>query len=71
MEMEIFFGTENAGDRDDSEELNWLQQGKHYGFPWVIGGNETPSDLQVTILMLIHLFHLIQPLLTSVLFMRI
>lgn len=38
------FGTENAGDRDDSEELNWLQKGKHYGFPWVIGGNETPMQ---------------------------
>lgn len=38
------FGTENAGDRDDSEELNWLQKGNHYGFPWVIGGNETPMQ---------------------------
>lgn len=36
------FGTENAGDRDDPEELNWLREGRHYGFPWVIGGNETP-----------------------------
>lgn len=38
------FGTENAGDRDDPEEINWLQEGKHYGFPWVIGGNQTPMQ---------------------------
>ena len=37
-------GTENAGDRDDSEELNWLREGHHYGFPWRIGTNETPMQ---------------------------
>ena len=35
------FGVENSGDRDDPEELNWLQNGHHYGFPWVMGGNNT------------------------------
>ncbi len=40
------FGTENAGDRDDSEELNWLREGHHYGFPWVIGGNDTPMQYE-------------------------
>ncbi len=35
------FGVENSGDRDDSDELNWLQEGNHYGFPWVMGGNFT------------------------------
>lgn len=40
------FGTENAGDRDDPEELNWLQEGHHYGFPWVIGGNDTPMQFE-------------------------
>lgn len=40
------FGTENAGDRDDPEELNWLREGHHYGFPWVIGGNETPMQFE-------------------------
>tara|TARA_R110000868_G_scaffold37111_6_gene131438 strand:+ start:19711 stop:21387 length:1677 start_codon:yes stop_codon:yes gene_type:complete len=38
------FGTENAGDRDDPEELNWIREGHHYGFPWVIGGNDTPMQ---------------------------
>ncbi len=35
------FGVENSGDRDDSDELNWLREGHHYGFPWVMGGNLT------------------------------
>lgn len=30
---------DNSGERDDPEELNWLQQGHHYGFPWRMGGN--------------------------------
>lgn len=35
------FGTENAGDRNDPEELNWIREGHHYGFPWRIGNNDT------------------------------
>ncbi len=38
------FGAENAGHRSDPEELNWLRPGRHYGFPWIIGGNETPQQ---------------------------
>ena len=38
------FGTENAGDRDDNEELNWLREGHHYGFPWQIGMTQTPMQ---------------------------
>ncbi|RYC68062.1 PQQ-dependent sugar dehydrogenase [Spirosoma sordidisoli] len=38
------FGAENAGNRSDPEELNWLRPGRHYGFPWLIGGNETPQQ---------------------------
>ncbi|MEP7263345.1 MAG: T9SS type A sorting domain-containing protein [Bacteroidota bacterium] len=34
-------GSENSGDRDDPEELNWLRQDQHYGFPWRMGGNAT------------------------------
>ena len=33
------FGVENSGDHDDPEELNWLREGHHYGFPWTAGGN--------------------------------
>ncbi len=38
------FGTENGPGRDDPEELNWLQPGLHYGFPWRIGGNDNPQQ---------------------------
>ena len=38
------FGAENAGDRDDSDELNWIRAGRHYGFPWRIGLNDTPQQ---------------------------
>ncbi|MBG1268856.1 PQQ-dependent sugar dehydrogenase [Nostoc sp. WHI] len=38
------FGTENGPDRDMSEELNWLRIGRHYGFPWRIGGADNPQQ---------------------------
>lgn len=38
------FGTENGPDRDMPEELNWLRQGGHYGFPWRIGGLDNPQQ---------------------------
>ncbi len=38
------FGAINSDDRDDPEELNWLREGRHYGFPWRIGGNTTPQQ---------------------------
>jgi hypothetical protein len=38
------FGSENSGDRDDSEELNWLREGHHYGFPWRMGDAVTPMQ---------------------------
>ena len=37
------FGVENSGDHDDPEEMNWLRQGMHYGFPWTAGGNLDPT----------------------------
>lgn len=37
------FGTENAPDRDMSEELNWLREGHHYGFPWRMGLEDNPQ----------------------------
>lgn len=36
------FAIDNCGERDDSEELNWLVQGKHYGYPWRMGDNDNP-----------------------------
>jgi len=39
---DTLFAIDNSGERDDPEELNWLRQGKHYGFPWRMGGNENP-----------------------------
>jgi Glucose / Sorbosone dehydrogenase len=38
------FGTENGPDRDMAEELNWLRLGRHYGFPWRIGGADNPQQ---------------------------
>lgn len=36
------FEVENSGQRDDPEEMNWLREGRHYGFPWRLGGNDNP-----------------------------
>ncbi len=38
------FDVQNSGDRDDPEEMNWLRQGHHYGFPWRIGRDNTPQQ---------------------------
>lgn len=38
------FGTENSGDRDDEEEINLLEEGRHYGFPWRMGLTDTPMQ---------------------------
>jgi hypothetical protein len=38
------YGCENSGDRDDPDELNWIRQGHYYGFPWNLGGNNTPMQ---------------------------
>jgi len=39
---DTLFAIDNSGERDDPEELNWLREGKHYGFPWRMGGNDNP-----------------------------
>ncbi|MEZ4848716.1 MAG: FlgD immunoglobulin-like domain containing protein [Bacteroidia bacterium] len=36
----LLFGLDQADQSDRQEELNWIQEGKHYGFPWMIGPNE-------------------------------
>jgi len=38
------FATENGPGRDMAEELNWLRQGHHYGFPWRMGLEDTPQQ---------------------------
>ena len=38
------FASENAGDRDDPEEINWIREGHHYGFPWRMGTTDTPQQ---------------------------
>ena len=38
------FGTENGPDRGMSDELNWLREGRHYGFPWRMGGTDNPQQ---------------------------
>lgn len=38
------FGTENSGDRDDPDELNWIRKGRNYGFPWVMGDCYVPQQ---------------------------
>ena len=37
------FGTENSSDRDVPEELNWMRQGHHYGFPWRLADQDNPE----------------------------
>lgn len=33
-----FFGVSNSGDYDHPEDMFWLREGHHYGFPWIMGG---------------------------------
>ena len=37
------FGVENGPDRDMPEELNWLREGHHYGYPWRMGTEDNPQ----------------------------
>lgn len=39
---DTLFAIDNSGERDDPEELNWIREGRHYGFPWRMGGNDNP-----------------------------
>lgn len=38
------FGVSNSADYDYPEDMFWLRQGHHYGFPWVMGGMENPQQ---------------------------
>jgi glucose/arabinose dehydrogenase len=37
------FATDNGPDADFPDELNLIQQGKHYGFPWRFGSQANPQ----------------------------
>lgn len=38
------FGTDNGPDADYPEELNWLREGRHYGFPWQFGNRDNQQQ---------------------------
>lgn len=38
------FGVDNGPDADYPDELNWLREGLHYGFPWRFGVNDNPQQ---------------------------
>ena len=38
------FGVSNSADYDYPEDMFWLRQDHHYGFPWVMGGLENPQQ---------------------------
>ncbi len=37
------FATENGPDADMPDELNWIREGHHYGFPWRFGTEPNPQ----------------------------
>jgi glucose/arabinose dehydrogenase/cytochrome c5 len=38
------FAVVNSSDYDNPEDMFWIRQGHHYGFPWVLGGIENPQQ---------------------------
>lgn len=38
------FAVVNSADYDMPEDMFWIRQGHHYGFPWVMGGVENPQQ---------------------------
>lgn len=40
---ELFAG-DNGPDADFPDELNWLREGQHYGFPWKFGNEDNPQQ---------------------------
>ncbi len=37
------FAGDNGPDADYPDELNWLREGRHYGFPWRFGDQDNPQ----------------------------
>jgi glucose/arabinose dehydrogenase len=40
------FAVSNSSDYDNPEDMFWVRQGKHFGFPWVMGGIENPQQFK-------------------------
>ncbi|MCF2444925.1 cytochrome c class I [Dyadobacter sp. CY345] len=38
------FAVSNSGDYDHPEDMFWVRKGRHYGFPWVMGGIDNPQQ---------------------------
>lgn len=38
------FAVSNSGDYDHPEDMFWLREGRHYGYPWVMGQVENPQQ---------------------------
>jgi glucose/arabinose dehydrogenase len=38
------FAVDNGPDADYPDELNWIRQGLHYGFPWRFGNQDNPQQ---------------------------
>jgi len=38
------FAVSNSPDYDMAEDMFWVRQGHHYGFPWIAGGIEMPQQ---------------------------
>ncbi len=38
------FAVSNSSDYDNPEDMFWVREGKHYGFPWVMGGIVNPQQ---------------------------
>lgn len=38
------FAVVNSSDYDHNEDMFWVREGKHYGFPWVMSGIDNPQQ---------------------------
>lgn len=38
------FAVVNSSDYDNPEDMFWVREGHHYGFPWIMGGIENPQQ---------------------------
>lgn len=39
-----FFGVVNSADYDYPEDMFWIRENHHYGFPWLMGGLDNPQQ---------------------------